>query len=456
MGTSTVKNILKKKKFTATAPRSKKIKRQIVYSVLIKGIGFFLNYLVIALTLRLLGKELYGIWIVMLSFLQWISLFDIGIGNGLRNRLTESLSKRHNNEARELITTGYIMMVIIGFFLLLLIYIFSPFVNWNFIFNSDILSNSQFNLLLIIFSTTIILNFILSLIGSILNAFQMSASVGGISILANILFLSTISFLGDKISNDIIAIMLIFGISSILSSLIYTIGFFTFYRDFIPNYSFYNKRHSKNILTLGSDFFIIQIAVLLIFTVDNFMIIQLLGPDQVSEYNIMFKLFSIFTISFNIVLTPLWSAFTEAFVKKDISWIKKIIRTLNFTMIPIIILIAFMIRFHKTALDLWLSNNGQIQPSLSLVILLALFTAISIWNNIYAYFLNGIGSTKLQIRTAIIGALINIPLAIFFVKAMNLGLTGIVLSMCLSLVIFSVLGPIETFKILNNEGTNGK
>jgi O-antigen/teichoic acid export membrane protein len=439
------------KNFTTTSLRTKNVKKQIIFSILIKGIGFFLNYLVISVTLDFLGKELYGIWIVMLSFLQWINLFDIGIGNGLRNKLTESLSKGNNDEAREFITTGYVMMTIVGSLLILFIYMFLPFINWNIIFNSDLLSNSKFKILLMIFFTTIILNFILNLITSILNAFQKSASIGGISILANILFLATISILGEKINNDIVSIMLLFGVSSIASSLIYTFIFFLSHREFIPQKAFFNKKFSKKILTLGGDFFIIQIAVLLIFTVDNFIIIQLLGPGQVSEYNIMFKLFSIFTISFNIILTPLWSAFTEAFVKKDILWIRKIIRFLNYTMIPIVILIAFMIKFHTAALNLWLSNSVQIQPEISFVISLALFTVISIWNNIYAYFLNGIGSTKLQIRTAVVGAFANVPLAIFFVKEMNLGLTGIVLSMCSSLIFFSILGPIETFKILKKE-----
>ena len=51
------------------------------------------------------------------------------------------------------------------------------------------------------------------------------------------------------------------------------------------------KELTKDILTLGGSFFFIQVAVLLIFTVDSFMILQLLGPTHVTTYNIVYKLF---------------------------------------------------------------------------------------------------------------------------------------------------------------------
>ncbi len=42
----------------------------------------------------------------------------------------------------------------------------------------------------------------------------------------------------------------------------------------------------------------------------------------------------------------------------------------------------------------------------------------------------------------------NIPLSIFFVKYLELGLQGIILATILSLSIFALFGPIQVYKLL--------
>ena len=78
------------------------------------------------------------------------------------------------------------------------------------------------------------------------------------------------------------------------------------------------------------------------------------------------------------------------------------------------------------------------------------YTIISIWNNIYAFFLNGINKIKVQIITSIIASVINIPMAIFFIKYLHMGSEGIVLAMTISLMIFSFAGPFQSWQIINS------
>jgi O-antigen/teichoic acid export membrane protein len=211
---------------------------------------------------------------------------------------------------------------------------------------------------------------------------------------------------------------------------------------------YFSKDKIKSILSLGGSFFVIQIAVLLIFTVDNYIILQTLGTKQVSIYNIVFKLFSIFTIGFGIIISPMWSAFTEANEKNDLVWMKAAIKKLNLIFLAIILGLSIMLFIYQDILDLWLPVNNRIVPPFNLIFAFFLFISISIWNNIYAFFLNGLGIVKLQMVTAIIGAFLNIPLALYFIKGLNLGLSGVVYSMCISLVLFSILGPIITYNYL--------
>jgi Na+-driven multidrug efflux pump len=72
-----------------------------------------------------------------------------------------------------------------------------------------------------------------------------------------------------------------------------------------------------------------------------------------------------------------------------------------------------------------------------------------VWHSIFAYFSNGIEKTNIQLVTTAIGALINIPLSVIFVKYFNLGIDGIILATIISLLIYCILGPIEAFKEIN-------
>jgi O-antigen/teichoic acid export membrane protein len=430
--------------------RTKNIKLQIYLSFILRGLSIFLSFFVVRVTIGYLGKDLYGIWIVLLSIISWLSLFDIGVGNGLRNKLTIALSNNDLEEARTYISTAYIILSSIAFVLLVLFGCSIYFVNWVSVFNSTLLDIGQYRLMMFLFLFSIVFSFVLGLINSILNAYQQTALSNVISILTNLVFILFLIIFKTFFLSNIIKIVFIYCIALIVSHLVFTFYFFTKHKNVLPNFNYFSRSKIKDILSLGGSFFIIQMAVLLIFTVDNYIILQLLGTEQVAIYNIVFKLFSIFTVAFGVIISPLWSAFTEANAKNDFIWMKATIRKLNLLFSVVILGLVLMLFVYQPILDIWLPADNRIVPPFNLILALSMFVVISIWNNIYSFFLNGVGIVKMQITTAVIGALINAPLAVFLVKYIELGLAGVVYSMCASLILFSVFGPIVTYKFFKN------
>jgi Na+-driven multidrug efflux pump len=100
----------------------------------------------------------------------------------------------------------------------------------------------------------------------------------------------------------------------------------------------------------------------------------------------------------------------------------------------------------KPIIALWIGHEMPV--SQSLVISISLFVLVSTWNNIYAMFLNGIGEIKLQLYTALIAMFINIPLAIYFVKWLDLGLSGVVLATVVSLSLPAIAVTIQVNQII--------
>ena len=200
---------------------------------------------------------------------------------------------------------------------------------------------------------------------------------------------------------------------------------------------------------LGFRFFIIQIAGLIIFTTDNLIITQIFTPADVTIYNIAFKYFNTLVLVFGVILTPFWSAYTEAFAKKEFEWIKRVMNQLIRIWMLFAGIIVLILLISPLAYRLWVGSDIQIPQTLS--VLMAIFAIITMWNNIYAYFVNGVGKIQLQLYSAVITGILNIPLSIIFAKNLHLGISGVILATIVCLSPSAIWSPIQYWKIVNQK-----
>ncbi len=82
----------------------------IIFSALLKAVGLGCSFVIVPLTLGYLNNEVYGIWMTLTSILYWFSFFDIGLGNGMRNYLTEAISRKDFVKARGYLSTTLLLV----------------------------------------------------------------------------------------------------------------------------------------------------------------------------------------------------------------------------------------------------------------------------------------------------------------------------------------------------------
>ena len=99
---------------------SQTVKRNIIMSIGIKTVGVFVSLFIVPITLGYLSEEEYGIWLTLSSMLAWIGFFDIGLTNGLRNKLTEALAVKDNERAKIYLSTTLFLLVSLMFVLLVI------------------------------------------------------------------------------------------------------------------------------------------------------------------------------------------------------------------------------------------------------------------------------------------------------------------------------------------------
>lgn len=85
--------------------------------------GVLLSILFVPLTLGYLKSYEYGIWITIMTFVTWINYFDIGLNNGLRNKLGFSIAHNDIIKSREYISTTYGLLSIISFVLIIIFFL---------------------------------------------------------------------------------------------------------------------------------------------------------------------------------------------------------------------------------------------------------------------------------------------------------------------------------------------
>lgn len=427
--------------------RTLNLKKQTLFSFIFQGISVGLSFLLIPVSIKFLNPELYGIWITLLSLINWITIMDVGIGLGLRNKLSEAFATKDYASAREYISTAYILFGSILMIVLLILLVATQLVNWDKIFNTHTLSNSILSKVVSITLIGVIGAFLLGLVNQILHALQKSSLVSFYSIILNLLFICSLYF-SENHKGDILFTSYVYVTSSFCSIILISIFVFYKYPYLIPLLRHYNKRKVRSILQVGLEFFVIQIAVVVIFNTDNIIIAQVLGPKEVTSYQLTRQVFSIFSITANLIMTPLWSAYTEAYYKGEKNWIKSQIYKLVLLMIPLTICVVIVGIKFQYIIKLWIDTDVEI--STLLIFFMGLYTIISIWNNIFAFFLNGISRTREQLITAVIACIINIPLTVYFAKYFELGSAGIIIGTILSLSIFAFVGPYLVYKLLTD------
>src|ERR1700744_3778520 len=95
--------------------RTLKIKRNIIYTFLIKGGSVVIGFVLIPLTIGYVDKEQYGIWVTIASLVLWMNTFDIGLSNGLRNKMAHALAMGEKDNIVKYISTTYALLFLIAF-----------------------------------------------------------------------------------------------------------------------------------------------------------------------------------------------------------------------------------------------------------------------------------------------------------------------------------------------------
>lgn len=434
--------------FSHGSARSIAVKKNIVGSLFFKSISVLLSLQVVPLTINYINPTRYGIWLTLSSIIVWFSFFDLGFVNGFRNRFAEAVAKGDMVLAREYVSTTYVVLSLLFSSIFLIAIAANHFVDWSAVLNVDAIYSSELKSVFGILIFFLCSNMVSSIFITMLTAYQKPALASLIQTSGQVLGFVCIYILTKAVPGNLVVLAFAFSGVPCCVLLITSIGMFlnSKYRNVSPSFRFVHFSLTKKIVGLGGQFFIIMISMLFVFQFVNIIISRVEGPVAVTQYNIAYKYFNILVLFVNIVLNPFWSAFTDAYVKQDYTWMKNTRNKLEIgglLCVPIAILMVLLSSFLYT---FWIGTELIIPISLSVA--LAVFTIAQIFGGIYVTFLNGIGKVRIQMLIYLFSAIVALPA--MCISHQWFGLEGVVLFPSIVCILQAVFGRVQLKRIINN------
>jgi O-antigen/teichoic acid export membrane protein len=433
--------------FFSRSTRTTEAIKQIFYSFILQGLSIVIGILYVPLLLNYLTQEKYGIWLTLTSILGWFSFFDIGLGNGLRNKLTEAFAVKNYVLGQKYVSTTYVILIGIFSSILFIFHFSNFFLNWNLILNTDSIGGDELYILTSIVFSFFLIRFVVQLISNVYFADQKPSFSKVITTSANLLsFILVLILTNSAIKGNLVLLGSIISAIPVLLFIVVTIiAFNGRYKLVKPSFKAIDFKISKGLISLGAKFFFLQITAIIVFSTSSFFIAQFYGPSEVVVYNIAFKYFQLPIMVFSIIMAPIWSAVTDAYAKSDFVWLSKTLKRLNFISILFSIGIIFMVFLSNWIFKIWIGDKVKIPLNLSIA--LAFYTIMQIYLTPYSYFINGFGKIKLTMNLTIIGVSSYLILIYAFGKIFT-NSTGVVLAIILSSFLGGIMQPIQTYKIL--------
>ncbi|MCB9035917.1 MAG: oligosaccharide flippase family protein [Lewinellaceae bacterium] len=428
--------------------RTIKAKKNVLLAVFLKGIGILIGFAYFPISLAYLSPEKFGIFLTLSSVIDWFSQLDVGIGNGLRNKFGGAVADGNDELAQGYVSTAYFIVgsVFSGF--TLIFFAASWFMPWAHWLQADASLNQEIAILAMLMFGAFAIRFVSSLVYQLFYAFQQTGKVEAFSTITKVLFLVMILAITYTTEESLI----LFGAAKTFTFAFIPmfVGFYYFsgkFKKYRPRLRLASMAHVRSLFSLGFQFFLIRISMIIIHQTNNFLIAGYVNLEGVTHFQAAYKYLSIFLMLFVILTNQLWGANIEAYKRGDMEWMRKTMRGVTKIWMGTILIAVLMVAFSPIFYHLWLQDRIHIPFMLSVAV--AISVSITNWVNMFNIVINGTGKIWLQMVTWLGAAVFNIPVSIFMATYLGLGTVGIVMGTVICMLPLAIVSPIQVNKLLN-------
>jgi len=426
---------------TTSDGRAKERYRRMIFSTLAsagaKVVSISTALISVPLTLHYLGAERYGMWMTISSFIAILSFADLGMGNGLLNRVAAAHGRGDRLAIRELVSSAFGVLTLIATMLMVAFFLSYQFVPWQKLFNvHNDLAQSEAGPAMAVFAVC----FAAAIPSSIVQKVQLGLQSGFVVSMwqccGSLLALAGV-IVATSLHLGLPWLVLAFIGAPLIPATINSISFFLLsQRDIAPTAHAFSFTSARHIAQTGLLFLVLQVVAALSYSSDPLIISHVLGPSAVASYSVPERMFSVVGMIITMGLAPLWPAYGEAISREDHSWVRKTFFRSFITATTLAALGSLAVAVYgPTILRLWVGTAVHATPLL--LIGLAVWKTIEAGANSVAMFLNGAHVVRFQV---IVGTCTCAAILLLkFFLAGKIGISGTVWATVIGFSLFTAI-----------------
>ena len=396
------------------------------------------------------SEQVLGLWYTLVALLNWLTLFDLGLGHSLRNKLPPLLEGGDRQGVRICISTTYLAVGALSAALLAVSLPLAGRISWDRVFDiplpEDLLKRSVRTLLVGMGASLLLRN-----ITAIAYAQGHSALVGGLQLGTSLLMLLALWALPHRSDGEnLLALCRANALALNLPAVVYTaVVFGKSLRDCLPSVKWFRRDRLRGILGEGVTLLWLNVVFLAVSSANELLITFLSGAEYVVEYQVYHKIFNTAGLAVSLALTPVWSAVTRAGVRGDYAWIRKIYRLFlvgtGLCFLGELAILPFLGRIVK----LWL-GEGAMGVRTEYGFLFCLLSSLFVLHNVNTSVSNGLSWYRLQGIWMTLAAAVFFPLAWLLTRWIGSWI-GIILANVISVLPYEILAPVVNLRKLKKE-----
>ena len=338
---------------------------------------FFINNIVaLFLTpyiLQFISKEEYGLYILCVDFLAWMSFLEFGTNKVIESKAGHLIANKDHKGLNRSFNTSFYFQIIVAIIILPFFYVLVQ----SGIGNSDLM---HVNVIIILFSVSAALSVFRNLYSALIIANKKNHLDNKITLLNNILNYVLILLVVPFIGVVGLAIINVLTVILVLMRSSYRVK--QLFPQIKLNKAFFEKEELKSLFSLGLYFSLGSVATLLLMKVDSYIIGKDFGFEQVAFFYITIKLFTLTQKIFQMFLNNFRPHISQFYGKKEFSKIYSfftIISPISLAVIAFCIAIAMII--NKYFINFWVGQEFFLSNEFSILfglwVLLELHTITS-------------------------------------------------------------------------------
>lgn len=418
-----------------------------------RGVTMVIGLATLPLTSHYLGKERFGLWLTLSSFIAWISVADLGLSNSLINALSMADGKDDQRQAQSAVASAFWMTLLVACVLVLAVMIAAPMINWARVFNvASVEAAREIAPALIIVFLFCALRLPASIVGCIYQGYQegyvyqfwngLSGLLGAAGLIVAI-----------KLEAGLPWLVAAFLASMLLADLLSAIYLFGWRRQWmLPRWRFFDRQQAKWLLRQGGQFWVAQMSAVMMLQSSLLVVSVMFGAGESAGFGTALRLFALIGAVQTAFVAPLWAAYGEASARRDYNWLAQTFRQ----SVKISLLWSLPAAVAMFVAAPWLFKllvTTDVTADWHLRLALVVAEVLNSVARCVSTLLNGLGAVRSQATFGPIGGIVNLGLA--WLLAKWLGAPGVAWATAACLLVFwiGVMGSevLQRLRAMNDE-----